>query len=150
MADVVTFKIEGLKQLGDRMRKLSADMALKTARSATSAGAGVIKKLAVQNIISSPSVDTGDLKANVIIKRLPKSQTPLTSEHIVTVRGRGKKNSKAIKAGKRGAPHAHFVEFGTVNMPAEPFLRPAFDQGKSRAVEAMIKRLKDRLAKAGV
>ena len=42
-----------------------------------------------------------------------------------------------IGPSRGGSPdgfHAHFVELGTVNMPAQPFIRPAFDntQGQVR------------------
>lgn len=33
--------------------------------------------------------------------------------------------------------YAQFVEFGTAKMSARPFMRPAFDQNKERAVEVM-------------
>ena len=32
------------------------------------------------------------------------------------------------------APHGALVEFGTVHMPAEPYLRPAIDEGRQEAV----------------
>lgn len=146
MASSVTVEIKGLRELGERMAKLKADMALKIARSATGAAAQVVKKAAVRNIETSPSIDEGDLKRNVIVKRLPPKQTTLTSEHVVTVRGRGKKAKKGFVA---GAPHAHMVEFGTVNMPAEPFLGPALERNVTKATEAMRKRLEARIIKAG-
>lgn len=147
MVTRVTVKVDGLRALGERMRKLSADVALKSARSATAAGAGVIKKRAKANITRNPSVDRGDLLKAVITKRLPRGQTDMTSEHIVTVRGRGKK--KKDGSVQASAPHGHLVEFGTVNMPAEPYLRPAFDQGKEEAARAIADRLRKRIEKAG-
>jgi HK97 gp10 family phage protein len=140
MADAVLIKVEGLKELGEAFRRLDADMQKRAGRSATSAAATPIKRRAINNIRSSPSVETGALSKSVIVKRLPKNQTPPgSSEHIVTVRGRGKK----LKSGRRqdSAPYASKVEFGTVHMPAEPFLRPALDAGKNEAIEAMKKSL---------
>ncbi len=149
MASSVTVKVEGLSELGRRMAALSADVSLKIARSATAAAAGIVKKGAVANIVASPSVVTGSLRDDVIIKRLSKRESNLTSEHIVTVRGRGKSTKKTAKDQKsRNAPHAHFVEFGTVNMPAEPFLQPAFETHKQAALEAMKDRLQRRIIKA--
>ncbi len=149
MATTTRVQVLGLRQLGEAMRGLSRDMALKVARSATAAGATVIKKAAKANIIKSPSVDTGHLRDAVITKRLGKSETDLTSEHIVTVRGRGKSTKKkdGTVSTTAGAPHAHFVEFGTVNMPPEPYLRPAFDQEKGNAVTAIKDKLAQRIAK---
>jgi HK97 gp10 family phage protein len=37
-----------------------------------------------------------------------------------------------------GAPHAHLLEFGTVNMDAKPFLTPAFES-EARGYEADVK-----------
>ena len=140
-----TVKIEGLQQLGERMRKLAEKTNTTIARQATNAAAQVIKKQAKLNILTSPSVVTRSLHDAVITKKIPASQTQLTSEHIVTVRGRGKRK---LKGKQRSAPHAIYIEHGTVNMPAEPFLRPAFEQEKGFAVQAMIGKLKSGIHKA--
>lgn len=118
--------LQGGKEVLRRMRLLTREAQTKVARRSSNAGAQVIKKLAVANVIASPSVDEGDLRDNIIVKRVPESD--LTSEHIVTVRTK--------RAG--GAPHAALVEFGTVKMPAEPFMRPAFEGGKQEAANAMV------------
>ena len=41
----------------------------------------------------------------------------------------------------------HFVEYGTSQMPAVPFLRPAFDKNVQVAVNAFAKTLKDEIDK---
>ena len=41
-----------------------------------------------------------------------------------------------------------FVEFGTVKMPARPFLRPAFEGKKREAVQAIKTRLSERIEQA--
>lgn len=50
------------------------------------------------------------------------------------------------------APHSHLVEFGTKNMAAQPYLRPALDQIKAKAGEAitvkLTKSLNQKLKKA--
>jgi len=137
-----TDRVDGLQALGESMRELSRDVALRVAGQSTNAGAQLIKKQAKRNIEASPSVQTRSLLDAVIVNKVPKSQTSLTAEHLVTVRGRGKKKTK----GKQTiAPHAHFVEFGTVNMRPEPFLAPAFDTEKERAVAAIAEKLKARI-----
>lgn len=149
MADSVTFEVKGLRELGERMRGLSAKMQNSIAASATGAAASIVKKAAISNVVSSPSVDTGSLRDAIIAKKIPKSQSQYTSEHIVTVRGRGKPkvNKKGVKQAQ--APHAGLVEFGTVNMPAEPFLRPAIDNNIDKATNAMRDKIASRLTKAG-
>lgn len=178
MANVVTVKVEGLKQLGDRMKTLSEDVNKRIARAATAAGAAVIKK-AAQDLVP---VRTGALKKGIVVKRIPKSESGLTSEHIVTVSSRQMKkyaaksraavvelhgpiapqisNGKTYRAkkllGRKESYvslgdffYAHFVEYGTSRMAAKPFMRPAFDQNKGRAVDAIKDRIAKRLAKAG-
>lgn len=152
MANTIAIEVKGLRELGERMRLMKSDVALKIAHSATGAAANIVKKAAIRNIqsndsISGDSIDKGDLLRNVIVKRIPQAQTKLTSEHIVTVRGRGRRSAK--KGFVLGAPHAHLVEFGTVNMPAEPFLEPALRRNVEKATEAMKKRLEARIIKAG-
>ena len=145
MAD--RFAVKGLRELGLAMQALSADMAGKVARQATAAGAGVVRKAARD----AAPVDTGNLKAAVVMKRLPKRETNLTEEYVVTVR-KGKK-SDAVKGragrGRQGkdAYYARFVEFGTVKLPARPFMRPALENNTQKATDAVASRLKQRLAK---
>lgn len=139
-------EVKGLRELGAAMKALGNDMGLKIARAATAAAAQPVKKRAIANIVASPSVDTGSLKSSVIVKRLGRKESTLTSEHIVTVRGRGKKKKDGTRQSE--APHASKVEFGTVHMPAEPFLRPAFESEKGTALQKMTDTLKRRIDKA--
>lgn len=143
MAEVV--QVKGLKELGERMRRLSADMAGKVARQATAAGAGVTRKA----IRARAPKDTGNLQAAIVMKRV--RDTNLTEEYIVAPR---KGKTRDVKAAKRGegrlgkdAFYARFNEFGTVKMPAQPFIRPGFEQSVGPATEAIAKRLKQRLDK---
>jgi len=145
MASSVTVKVEGLRELGERMKGLSEAMNNRIARAATAAGAAVIRDSAKQKV----AVDTGNLKKNIIVKRLPKGESPLTSEHIVTVR-QGKLTKKQKAAGLGDAFYGRFIEYGTAKMPARPFIRPAFDENKEKAVQAIKDRISKRLDKAGV
>ena len=144
MASSVTVKIEGLSELGARMKTLTSDVNNRIARAATAAGAVVIRNAAQQKV----PVDSGNLKKNIIVKRLPKGEAPLTSEHIVTVR-KGKLTSKQKGSGLKDAYYGSFVEYGTAKMPAQPFMRPAYDQNKEKAAEAIKDRIRKRIEKAG-
>lgn len=46
------------------------------------------------------------------------------------------------------APHAHFVEFGTVKMAPRPFLRPAWDSNKDRALSIVKRELGEQIISA--
>lgn len=140
MADSVTIQVDGLRQLGEALRELGDVTARKICGQATGAAARLVKEAAKNNIRRSPSVDTGSLLESVIVKKLSKSQTDLTSAHIVTPRHH--RQRRKTKQRQSVAPHAVFVEFGTVNMAAEPFLGPALSQNISQATNAM----KDKLS----
>ena len=138
MADAFQ-SVKGLREMGEAMRRLTEAVNNKISGRATNAGAQVIKTLAKQKapVASEPyrsekvTVPPGNIGRNVIVKKIPKGQTNLTSEHIVTVRSKG--------AGVIGHPYrtAIFNEFGTVKMDPKAFMRPAFDGGKSSAVDAI-------------
>jgi HK97 gp10 family phage protein len=150
----VTIEIKGLQEIGRRMQELSADIAGKVASAATSAAARVIQKRAVQLAPESEEVVTAhgreggivkvpprNLKDNIKVFKVPKGQLEYTSEHVVRIRG-GKKHLYASNYGSK-------QEFGTVKMPAHSFLRPAFEEEKRNAVDAMTDKLKERLDKIG-
>jgi HK97 gp10 family phage protein len=144
MAKSVTVKVEGLSQLGERMRTLSEDVNKRIGRAAVAAGSNVIAKAAKAKV----PADTGNLRRNIITKRLPPGEARLTSEFIVTVR-KGRVTKKQKERGLKDAFYGGFLEFGTVKMPPRPFLRPAFDENKAQAVQAIKERIEARLKKAG-
>ncbi len=53
------------------------------------------------------------------------------SIRVVRLHGDPKRNVR-IYAGSRAVFYARFVEYGTVKMPAKPFLRPALNASKAR------------------
>lgn len=130
-------RVEGLRELGEAMRSLGKEVATKVATSMTSAAAGVVRKDAiarapehdVPHTIDGVEVQPGNLKRNIVRKKVAKSKTPLTSVHIVTVRGK-RKDGYAARYGR-------LQEFGTVHHAPQPFLRPAFDNNRMRAVDEM-------------
>ena len=97
-------------------------------------------------------VDSGNLKAALIMKRV--RNTPLTEEYYVTVRQGKKSDVRRARAGDKraigkDAYYARFVEFGTVKMPARPFLAPSLEKNTQAATDAMASRLRARLRKVG-
>jgi len=147
-----TIKVDGLKELLRDMRALGADMELKVARAGANAGAQVVKKHAIRMAPESTEshqlgvrkdqiAQPGNLKKNIIVKRLPPAERTVTEQFIVGVRhGSGKVPKDAF--------YWRFVEFGTVKMPARPFLRPALASNQQEVIDAMKKRIKARIDKA--
>lgn len=148
---MLSVHIEGLSQLRDRLRALNEDMQKRIPMQATAAAATLIKKAA----IALAPEDTGELKKNIVTKRLPPSERTATSQHIVTVRkikrkyANTKRNRQKSRVGKTytlDVPYYwRFLEFGTVKMAARPFMRPAFQENKQAALEAMLKRIRTRI-----
>ncbi|WP_287740057.1 HK97-gp10 family putative phage morphogenesis protein [Diaphorobacter sp.] len=143
-----TVRVEGLRQLGAAMRSLGSDISKKVAVAATGAGARVIRKRAQQNApiadedyeVEGQHVPRGNLPKQIVAKQVPKSQRRLTSEHVVAVRGK-RKHGYASRVGA-------LQEFGTVKQQPQPFVRPAFDEGKGEALQAITERLRKRIERA--
>lgn len=135
--------VSGLRELGEALRGLSQDMALKASRQAVAAGASVVRKAARQ---AAPK-DTGNLEKAIVMKR--KRFTNITEEYNVAIRVGKRQDIKNAKAGKgalgKDAFYARFLEFGTVKMSPRPFLGPALEANVNQATEAMKKRLAARI-----
>ena len=145
MANQITFRMDGLQELGQRMRKLSEKVAKQAAGRATGRAAAIVKKAAKNKL--KQRIDTGLLEKNVISKRIAKSKTQLTSEHIVTVKKviYHRAGNKRVATRKVGS----LVEFGTVNMPAVPYLRTGLSNNLDKAREAMRTTLEKAIIKGG-
>lgn len=100
--------VTGWKELDAAFAQLEVKIQGKALRGALRAGAQRIQAAAVQNLVNSPSVDTGKLATGLKVRSTPRSRVRVGME-IIT----------------QGAAHANLVEYGTKRMPAEPFLRPA-------------------------
>lgn len=137
MPDRITIKVDGLRELGEAMKELGPKNAQAIARAMTQAGAVIVKKAAIdaapefheEHIVEGVVVQPGNLKRNIVVKNVSKNKTKLTNEKIVTVRGK-KKDGYAARYGR-------LVEYGTVNMGAQPFLRPALSKNIVTATNAM-------------
>lgn len=124
--------VQGLSELRNTLLNLGSEIASKNGgpvRSALAKGARRVRDVARGNAGSSS--DSGRLQKAVFARR---DRNPaaegLTESYIVGVK-RGKSRED-----QSGAFYWSFVEFGTVKQPAQPFLRPAFEQTKqSFAVE---------------
>ena len=93
------------------------------------------------------AVGTADeihVRDNIVVTRdkQPRKSDPGATERFV-VRIRSQKQPGGI-----GTANAKFLERGTEKMSARPFLRPAFDAKKQTALDVIIAKLKDGVAKA--
>jgi HK97 gp10 family phage protein len=135
-----------------------------TLRATGVAGARVIQAQAIANTARFEH-PTGIIKKNIIIKRLEEeSKDNQTQSYIVTVRT-GKHNVEGdafywdfVERGHAFVPRnptsknwkahreAAKAEYGTSTVPAKPFMRPAFESKKGAALEAMKKRMAEKIS----
>lgn len=138
MSDVVKVEIAGLDELNRRLKALGPFIRSRVLGGAVNAGAQIIKKTAIENA----AMDTGRLKNSIFVKRLTAKDFP-NAQYIVGVR-----SGKKLKKSDKDAFYWKFVEFGTKNIAAHPFLRPAFESRKEEAAEAIKTRLRAGIEKA--
>ena len=84
----------------------------------------------------SVAVDTGDLKKSIGVNRRKSKDK---NEIIFSVSPR--------KGGKYDGWHGHLQEFGTINMAAHPFMRPAYEKQGKGSIEAVRAYMKKRVEK---
>lgn len=130
----------GLNDLAKDLELLSRAENKKVLRDATRAGAEVI----AQEITDRAPEQTGKLKRNIVVlTQRSKNRNEIASG--VHIRGRNMQTNNSdnkMKANDpRNAFYWRFVEIGTSNMPAHPFVRPAFDTRQEEAANAAIKRM---------
>lgn len=132
--------MDGLRALNDAFGKLGHDMQRRIARRATGKAAAIVKAAVAAKAAQQPTLadspyrlpdgsiaQPGHIAANVIAVRVKNPES--TSEHVVAVRSNASN-------GYAGAI-ASLNEFGTVNMPAQPFMGPAWDATKYEASQAI-------------
>lgn len=137
-------KVEGMAELAKALKALPAEIAGKNGgplRKAIGRAAVVIRDDARRRA----PVDTGNLRDNIIAVRKRKSPQG-TEGYFVEVRRKRRKYANTRANRRKGrvgktyeslgeAYYGMFVELGTAKMPAQPFLRPAFESKKVEAVE---------------
>jgi HK97 gp10 family phage protein len=145
MAD--TQNLTGFDELAKKLKALGPKVAKNGLRRATSAGAAIVRN----DARARAPVDTGEMKRDIMMKREKDARGAETTGAVYSVFVRSGKKSRM--AGKkrnvdRDSYYWKFVEFGTANSPAQPFLRPAFEANKGTAIEAIGKSLDETIQAA--
>ena len=129
----------GLLDISHDLEMLSKAENKKVLRDGTRAGAEVLQKA----VIERAPVETGKLKRNVVVVTIRGRRNAISSG--VHIRGvnpeTGNSDNKMKASNRRNAYYWRFVELGTSNMPAHPFVRPAFDTSQELAAQAAIARM---------
>lgn len=130
-----TFKMEGLRELEKSLAELKPATGRNVARRVMLRAAEPI----AQDAQSGAPVLKGRLQASAGFgTRLSRRQRKLNR----------KESPVEVYVGFGPWPQAHLQEFGTVDNPAQPFLRPAWDRGWRRALDEIIAGLWEEIAKA--
>lgn len=137
MADI-NLTVTGLAELSKKLKEMPVKLARNGLRAAVNAGAEVIRKDAASRV----PVDTRRLKKAIYKKQIREKSNNVQQTFFV-----GARNGKKYRKADKDAYYWRFLEFGTSKLPARPFLRPAFDTKKSEAVDAMARKLKERIDK---
>ena len=167
MADV-EFGIEGLEPLLARLESVSKDMRIRGGRAALRAAANVIRKAAKAGAARVNNPATAENISKNLVVRWNKSLFRRTGDLGFRVGVLGGAKAFAAASGEvRGAGkanpggdtfHWRFLEFGTKNIPAQPFMRAAladnvgaatsaFVAGYDKGLDAAIKRAAKRAAR---
>lgn len=127
-------KIEGLDDLKRNFEKLERKTKKKHLRKALRAGAKPIRD---------------EAKRRAPRRTSPPARTEGKPLHrTVKVRAAPRQKGMDLALQVTTAGHGIFLEFGTVHIAPQPFLRPAFDQQKDASISEFRKKLSD-LLRAG-
>ncbi|MCG8670208.1 MAG: HK97 gp10 family phage protein [Pseudomonadales bacterium] len=140
------YKIEGLKELDEVLKKLPAKMQASSQRNSLRAAARVIQKeMKNKAPVRSRDAVVYDSRGNI------REPGFLKNKGIIITRGRTPGNSKElyrIRVGiSREAFYGMFPELGTRHQPAQPYLRPAWEEKKEEALATLVKKLAAELQK---
>lgn len=141
--------ILGVKELADKLKKLDG-LSKKTAAKMVAAAGGVIRKEAKSIAQARGLRKTGSLIKNIAIKR-ERNVPANTVQYNVGVRhgrefGKRKNVVKYLAVGRKGRIvtkykddpfYWRFLEFGTKNITARPFIAPALERKRAEAIKAM-------------
>lgn len=168
----VQIKLTGFAELAAALKELPDNIARNGLRAAVSAGAKVVRDEAKSRIGSDPQNDTGTLKRSLYQKQIRELSGLGRQTFFVGVR-QGKNYQSVGKKGRsQDAYYGKWVEFGHFSrsmknanrgqrnnaaleaavrsgkvrwVPGHPFLRPAFEMSRGRAIDAMAAKLRERL-----
>lgn len=130
----VTTTVSGLVEIEKLLMQLPDKPAKKALDAGLRAGGNIIKKEAIDRapvLKGGPRVVTYRGKKRLLIPGLLKKSIVVSSDGI----GQNGINFK-VKVTKL-AFYAHFVEWGTKKMAAQPFMRPALESKANEAIDKM-------------
>lgn len=140
MAD---FDIKGLDAFLRKMKTVKREIVGKAVRSAANKGMRPVRDAAREKARTFDDPESpSDIAKNIAISTRNKPREGLAIAK-VGVRGGARPHK-----GNEDTGHWRFLEFGTENMAAQPFMRPALEENIQNVVEAVVNELEPALDKA--
>lgn len=130
-------EVKGLRELMLALEKLPQEVQKKPVQQALRAAAKPMRDDAMSRVPR----ETGTVQKNIVVQR---SKLYNGKNFVYGVVLRVRNMSKRLKKSKgyAGDPfYWKFLEFGTAKMPARPFMRPAFEGNKDKAIQIIRERL---------
>lgn len=146
-----TIRVDGLKELDRQLAKLEKATGGKVLKGALMDAARPIWKAARTN---AEATGIRGQDAGALAAAMGRWAKIVNKRRVIVFIGPRKRSKKglAVYNAKHGTDirnlvHAHMVEFGTMKDPAQPYMRPAFEQNKLIAAQRFGKRLAERILK---
>jgi HK97 gp10 family phage protein len=165
---LVSMKVEGLKELEAAIKELPKATGRNVIRRALTEAAQPIVNAARANAPAQPG--SGVLKRSILVTKVRFTKGDVGKQAFAEALKQGKTRQEAREAlieanteqggdevtsgiaiigvDYKTAFYAHFVEFGTSHSSPKPFMRPAWDAGKMKALEIIQESLKVEIDKA--
>lgn len=139
MAQMIEVKIQGLEGIEEKLRSAGTKLAAKALRRALRVGGNVLR----DEIRARTPVETGILRKNV---KLRVSVSAKREESIAKVGfGRQTVVARAVELGHRQLTHKKQGKKQVGQVPAHPFIRPAFEAAKQKAIDAFAQTIREAL-----
>src|SRR5258706_14241041 len=139
--------VAGLSALEKALREFAPKLRKQTLAAAVGAGAVLIRDEAkaiapvYTGSVAKGHPPPGTLRKSIIMKMIPERSSSNKGTYFITIR-RGKKDKFGIKDRSSDAYYWSFVEFGTVKMNAQPFMRPAYIARRQQAIAAFAEKIR--------
>jgi HK97 gp10 family phage protein len=124
-----TIRIEGGQQLAATLNNLSKRLSNQVLRQALLKAGEPMRASAASMAPRAPGAP--DIADHIAL-------SPLTRRKVATVAMGPSAGARGDQAARTFGEQGFFLEYGTARMPAQPFMRPAFDKGARAAVRGVI------------
>lgn len=139
------FALHGLDGALAKIREVSREVATKGTRSAGTKAMRIVRDAARARARGLDDPETASNIAKAITTRYDRKASQREGGVVVKVGVAG--GAKPVK-GNEDTGHWRLVEFGTSEMPAHPFMRPALSENTEKVVDAFIAAIEPAIDKA--